>query len=421
MSSQNHTDEITRIGPEAGSAEVLKSDIMTMLGAQEVSLNGEFAWPIPPNALAMLYLASAEHCRAINIKAESAFGGGLMGPRAAELDALCDGGATELFVNLGIDLETYGNAFLQVIRSSDGKRIISLRRLPAITMSRYRNGYLQRAWSAEGREKKTTFTADEIVHLREPCPFGGKYARPTWIGTQAMMELAKAAIDFNTAFFTNSAMPEYAVIFKGSAPSKEQKKVIGDFFRAEFQGTHQQHRTLLLHVSEETTVEFERLTSEVKDGDFLKLMDAARDRMPTAHGVPSRMLGIMSGGQLGGGGEFANQLFGFEHMTLKPKRRRMLDLLRPVLTPLGLKRGEDADGLADNELAFRPLDLTPPKDDADNLPDLVNAGILDGDEARALLNLATTKSAAVSPAGAPITRQAPTPSEDRLVALLERL
>lgn len=371
--------------PPAGYAEVLKSDLPTMLlGHQQTGVDGEFLWPIPPRALAMLYRTSAEHSRAIVLKAQTAFGGGLIGENAARLDALCDQGAAEMFVALAVDLETYGNAFIQVIRNSR-RGVAGLRRLPAITMARYRAGFLQRDPLPNGDTRKITFVAGEIIHLRAPCPEGGRYALPEWIGAEGMLELARAAVAYNAKFFGNNAIPEHAVIFKGTTPSQAQKEAIASFFRHEYKGLEHSHRTLLLHLGEDASVEFKQLTADVKDGDFLKLLDATRDRIPVAHGVPPRMLGIVTAGHLGGGGEVSGQLFTFEMLTLRPKRRSMLNQLRPVLTELGLRPGDPDDGLKPDQLAFRALDLTPPGEDAGNLPDLVTSGILTADEARLFL------------------------------------
>ncbi len=407
---------------QTGSCEVLKSGIETLLSAsQDIGLDGEYLWPIPPRSLALLYRASAEHNRAIQIKAESAFGGGLQGGGAARIEALCDTGAADLFTSIGLDLETYGNAFLQVIRSRDGNRILGLRRLPAVTMSRYRAGFLQRASMPNGETRKITFTAREIVHLKELCPEGKRYALPTWIGAQGMLELAHAATSYNASFFQNNAIPEYAVIFKGTKVTDQMRRSITRFFRNEHQGIDKAHRTLILSHPEEGEIKVERLTADVKDADFLRLLDAARDRIPVAHGVPPRMLGIMSAGQLGGGGEVSGQLFTFEHLTLKPKRRRMLDQLRPLLSEIGVEPGVAEDGLGDNQIAFRPLDLTPPKDDAENLPELVQAGIVTQEEARALLPaLANLSGGSSEGAGEPIARSAPTTTIQALAALLAR-
>ncbi|WP_428337068.1 phage portal protein [Paenirhodobacter sp.] len=363
---------------------VEKSDVMGLVSMlPEAGIDGEYLWPIHPLALANLYRASAEHCRAIHIKAEGAFGGGLIG-RTEPIDELCETGAAELFVLLGLDIETFGNAFLQVIRSNDGSRVIGLRRLPAVTMSRFRDGFLQRIPQITGGDKKVIFSAGEIIHLRVPCPMGRRYSEPAWIGVREMLELARAAIRFNSKFFDNGAVPEFAIIFKGTTPSDAQKKTIREFFRREFQGVENAHRTMLLSLSEDDSVTFEKLTADVKDGDFLKMIDAVRDRIPVAHGVPPRMLGIMSAGQLGGGGEVAGQMHVFEHLTLRPMRRRMLDQLRPIFKEFGLRPGNPDEPLADDQIAFRPLDLTPPGDVTDNLADLVTAGVLTDSEAKAI-------------------------------------
>ncbi len=417
MSSDEHTPG----DRETVTVSIQKSEIEGLLSARsEVGLDGEYLWPIEPRALATLYRASAEHSRAIHVKAEGAFGGGLLGA-AGRIENLCDTGATELFTQLGLDLETYGNAFLQIIRSSDDARIIGLRRLPAITMSRFHSGFLQRVTTAEGNTRKIRFSQREIVHLKELCPEGRHYAMPTWIGAEGMLELAWAATRYNASFFKNNAIPEYAITFKGVTPSAAQKEAIREFFRNDFQGMDNAHRTLILTSGEDGEVQIDKLTADVKDGDFLKLIDASRDRIPVAHGTPPRILGIMSAGQLGGGGEVSGQLFIFEHLTLKPKRRRMLDQLRPLLRELGLTPGDPEAGLVEDQVAFRPLDLTPPKDDAENLPELVQAGIVTQEEARALLPALANLSGSVSEgAGEPIARSAPTTTIQALAALLAR-
>ena len=99
----------------------------------------------------------------------------------------------------------------------------------------------------------------------------------------------------------------------------------------------------------------------------------------------------------------------------------MLDQLRPVLKELGLKPGNPEDVLGDGEVAFRPLDLTPPKDDAENLPELVTSGIITIEEARALMPmLANAAENGGAGAGEPIERSAPQGSIATLAALLAR-
>ncbi|GLO70087.1 hypothetical protein MACH17_16040 [Phaeobacter inhibens] len=161
------TDTDPQSDAEAVTITVQKSDVESLLsGRTEAGLDGEFLWPIEPRNLALLYRASAEHGRAIQIKAESAFGGGLIGD-AERIEELCETGAAEMFTLLGLDLETYANAFLQKIRSSDGERIIGLRRLPAITMCRYRAGFMQRVGLPNGQTRKVTFKDQQRADLSQ--------------------------------------------------------------------------------------------------------------------------------------------------------------------------------------------------------------------------------------------------------------
>lgn len=406
--------------------EVVKSALPSFLSAQaEVGLDGEFLWPLHPNALLMLYDNSPEHCRAIHVKAEGAFGGGLIGD-TDKLDEVFEAGSADCFGLLGLDLETFGNAFMQRIWSLDKTRIIQLRRLPAATMRRYRDGFMQLVAKPDGSVKRVTFTKDEIVHFRDPCPHGGAYSRPTWIGAQNMLALADAATRYNAKFFQNNAMPEYAVIYKGKAMPAKIKTEIQEFFSAQFQGLDNAHRTLIIQAPEDGSIDFEKITADVKDADFLKLLDAARDRIPTAHGVQPRILGIISSGSLGGGGEAAGQMFAFEHTTLMPRRRRMLDQMRPTLKHFGLKPGVPDREPKKGEVLFRPLDLTPPKDDAENVTDWVNAGIIAPEQGAALipalrgLNRATVQGDSEG-AGTPIERSAHQNTLNALAAILAKL
>ncbi|MFS4437856.1 phage portal protein [Paracoccaceae bacterium GXU_MW_L88] len=415
---------------DSSNVTVIKSvigDVIEQAMSAQTDIGGEAIWPINPWTLLSLYRAIPEHGRAIQVKANGAFGRGLVGKDASKLNDLTKSGFGSLAVALGVDRGTYGNAFLQKIRGSGGK-LEGLRRLPALTMRKRIIGdtvsYVQTTL-VNGREVKEYFDEDEIIHIKDPCPSGFHYAYPSWSGVQELMQLAVAAVRHNASFFENGAMPEYAIIFKGSSPSKEVEADIKEFFQKEFRGVDNAHRTLVIGTNEETTIEIKKLTADVKDGDFIKLMDAARDRMPVAHGTPPRVLGIMSAGQLGGGGEMAEQLFTFEALTCKPERQQFMEQISPVLDELGLAAGDLEDGLGDNEVAFRSLDLTPPKDDFEHLPDLVTSGVVRPEEARAVVPwlqglLADGSESAGAGAQGAISRSAGGDALDALAALLAR-
>lgn len=400
--------------PNTVTAEVIKSELPALLTAPaQTGLEGELYWPIEPLSLLTLYRASPEHARAVHLKAEGSCGLGLSGDAATQIEQLCPKGSADLFVDLMLDQECYGNAFLQVIRTQGGK-VVELRRLPAISMARFRSGYRQRLFNADGKEKITTFTQAEIIHLRPPCPGGGYYALPIWIGAEGMLELAHAAARYNAQFFKNNAMPEYAVITKGSQLTAAQKASVKAFFRREYQGLDNSHRTLYLHLSDsDAEIDFKKVTADTKDGDFLKLMDSARERVIAAHGVPPRLMSIAQSGQLGGGGELQGQLFMFEALALKPRRRRLLDQCQPLLADLGIAR---------NDLHFVPMDMTPPGDDTRYLADYVREGILSSEEARTLLPAFQDGADAPRKADtAALSKSEGQSSTDELIAILERL
>ena len=346
-------------------------------------LDGALWWPIHPIALLWLYLNSPEHCRAIHIKAHGAYGQGLEFDKdqdAARFESLCERGSPDLFVDQGLDQETYGNDWIETVRAPNGV-LLQLAHLPAVTMQRLINsqGHIQRIWEGN-KEIVTRFTMRQATQYKPACPSGGHYAYPSWTGATGMIDLSLAAVEYNKRFFENNAVPEYAIIAKGFQLTAEQKEATREFFRTDFKGVANTHRTLYLHLPEkENDIEFKRVTAETKDGDFIGLLDAVRDRMPIAHGVPPRILGIMEAGQLGGGGELSGQLSLFELLTLNPMRERRLAQMRPLFYELGIDP---------RTVGFRGVDLSSPDTGLANLVPWFSAGIITQEEARAMAGIA---------------------------------
>lgn len=344
-----------------------------------VGINGIINWPIGQQILLTLYCLSVEHSRSIQTKSEGAFGGGLTGDGAERVESLCETGAADLFTGLAIDLECYGNAFLELVRDGRGQ-LIGLANLPALTMYRHVDleTFVQITYDSNGSQVITQFEPETVIMVRTLCPMGGYYSLPSWISCEPLLELANAAIQFNQKFFVNSAIPEHAIISKGTPLTDTQKNVVKDFFDRQFKGIDNARKTLYLHIGDtDSTIEFRQLTQN-RDGDFLRLLDAVRDRVPIAHGVPPRMLGIVVAGQLGGGGELTGQLFSFEKLTLEPLRRRVFDQLRPLWKELEIDL---------KTLKFKGIDLTPPDMDNQNITGWAQSGIITPEEARTLLQI----------------------------------
>ena len=165
---------------------------------------------------------------------------------------------------------------------------------------------------------------------------GGYYALPTWLSSSGMAELVEKVVAYNHAFFKNRGVPEHAIVHKGKQLEQAQKDAVREFFTKEFKGFENAHKTLYLNISDESEISFHPISTQIKDGEFLKLMESAREMIAMAHGVPPRMLGIVAAGSLGGGNEVQGQMQMFEEFTLQPTRTRMVNQIRPLLSELGL-------------------------------------------------------------------------------------
>lgn len=368
-------------------AEVIKSSAAVDLSPSLApTFDGGLAWPVDPQALLFLYATNETHQRCIHLKASSGFGLGMentsdaKGDEVSKIEALTDSGTGPLFEAIATDEGAFGNAYCQIVRSPVDRRPLRLRHLPGAYMQRTPTGGFQQVIrDAYGRTKKTKFAPDEVLHFRPACPMGGYYALPDWIGSSGMQELVQCAVKWNANFFKNGAIPDGILKVLGGTLADPQKQQAKEFFQRSFQGVDNAHRVLYLALSDkDAKIEFEKVGRDIKDGDFLKMMDSGQQRTHVAHGVPPRLLGIMTAGSLGGGGEVEGQMKQFETFTLEPKRRRYLSIMRPLLTELGIDR---------NAVRFARMDITSVTDDRERVTEWHREGLVDDDEARNLIGL----------------------------------
>lgn len=330
--------DIAHLTKCSGTSDLEKAIGITPMPILESTLDGKaIQWPYDPNALFLLYTVCSEHQRCCQIKSECAFGFGIVGGIDGILASMLPEGtgAASFCTDIGLDLEVYGNAFVELIRLRG--QLIGLRRLPARTMYvTKQGGYVQWTYQVDGMQVITDFDKNAILHLKQPCPGGFHYSLPSWIGGEGMVELVQAAITYNASFFRNRAIPDYLVLAKNGSLGADARERIKTFFQTEFAGAENAHRALYVPANAGTEVEFKKLTEDRKDAQFAQMLDASRERIITAHGVPPRLLGIMTAGQLGGGGEVEAQLSMFEMTALAPRRRRLSEQLAPILKQIGI-------------------------------------------------------------------------------------
>ncbi|MCL6619481.1 MAG: phage portal protein [Thermomonas hydrothermalis] len=328
----------------------------------------EYPWPIDPARIIGWTQAEPTHARALALKAEGIAGQGFADEAARGLVA------HDELVALALDLETYGNAFAVKVRDRTN-RIARIDRLPAWSVRRTRaGGFRTRVWDGL-REIRADYSAEDVIHIRLPSALPGWYATPAWAAASYVIELLDAITRYNTRFFEHNAVPDHVIKQSGGSLSDAQKAAIREFFQTEFKGLSNARKTLFVSLSEGQTLDIQAV-AQPNDGRFIELYKTAREVLPTAHGVPPRLLGIATPGALGGLSEAREQMHMFETFTLAPRRRLLETALAPVLSEAGAQSA-----------AITPPDLTPPGDDIAAIPQLVASGVMSVPEARAWIDL----------------------------------
>lgn len=254
-----------------------------------------------------------------------------------------------------LNAEIYGNAFLEICYDK-------LYILPTIE-----------ARVNENREvyqmKNSKTTKLNAKHLLYYSPKSRYYGEPDYLATLLPILINAKADSFNDSFFNNSARADKAIVFENAEPDEGQIKAFKEFFGSNFKGYENAHKTLVVTAQgENAKVRFEDL-SKTDDLSFEKLKNINKDEIIAAHGVPPRMVGVMSAGALGGGGELIGQLHSFNELTIIPKQEQIEWFFYQIGFPIKLK----------------PIDVTNFKDDSDLVTNLVSSGILSLNEARAIL------------------------------------
>ncbi|MDO5562523.1 MAG: phage portal protein [Synergistaceae bacterium] len=250
----------------------------------------------------------------------------------------------ELLQRVVYDWESIGNGYFEVARTFGGK-IGEIGHVHGHTIYAVQNGKRLGEWWQEtngaGREVFAPFGArdgrNELLQFRQYTPLSSFYGLPTWIAALEALRLDQQKKIFYSSFFSNFAMPSVAVVLEGAEFDERAEQTVKDAF-ADTKGAENAHKTMILSVPfENAKVHFEKLMMDLKDMPFDKLSQATREEILAAHAVPPRIVGIVTAGSLGGGGETDGQLKIFNETTIKPRmayvERRIKSLLRDAGLP----------------------------------------------------------------------------------------
>ena len=209
-----------------------------------------------------------------------------------------------------IDLESTGNAYLEVGRTSTGK-IGYIGHIPTTTMRirRHRDGFVQVVYNRYTffRNFGDTETPDqigtdpqpnEVIHFKKFTPSNTYYGVPDILSAKNAVAGDEFAQRFNLDYFENKAVPRYIITVKGAKLSADSERKLLEFFQTGLKGRN--HRTLYIPLpsdGEQSRVEFkmEPIEAGIQDSSFNNYAIENRDRILIAHRVPISKIGMPAG------------------------------------------------------------------------------------------------------------------------------
>lgn len=275
----------------------------------------------------------------------------------------------------------HGNGYFELVWGNSRKTVEEIYFMPAAEVWRRPRGsssaFLyrsERQGASVNIPRFPEFNEDgrSILHIQKATNLNRHYGYPSWRGVIPEIELDWYTTLYNQKFFVNSGVPDLAIIVEGGEFDEPTQELVNEFLVNNFKGVDNSQRTLYLPVNEAgVKVKFERLGMTVdKDGSFTKLRESCRDRIIAGWGCPSRLVGVMSAGSLGGAGEGASQLKTFQETVNGPDQRYIAGKLASVLDAMGLP----------GFTGFNPIDT----DNYEETVALFAAGLLTRDEGRGL-------------------------------------
>ena len=341
---------------------VIKSAVTSKQVLQEdILIYGNVIEPfLDYNKITNLYSANIYHQRALKLKALL-----LSQIEETSLDKhLNNITPSKLLYKFALNAETYGTAFIEKAGLESSFAIYPLNTRAARIGKDYSiyqdapNEYIPLSGAA--------FTYPTIL--------SDYYGEPEYVGAINQIYTLYKADVYNSKFFDNGGKPDQAIIFEDSDPTDEQIDAIKKFYKKEFVGYQNAHKTLILTTGEGNGETKPKIRIEdigkVEDLSFEKLKKIGRDEIVAAHGVPPRLVGIVESGALGGGGELIGQLHMFNELNIKPK----MALIEEFFNSLNIK------------LKLKPFNPDSFKDDTDLLTKLVSSSIITPQEAKELLS-----------------------------------
>jgi PBSX family phage portal protein len=289
-----------------------------------------------------------------------------------------------------LDLESTGNAYLEIGRSITGE-IGYVGHIPATTMRvrRLRDGFTQiisgkvvyfRNFNATNQNPITDDPRpNEVIHFKSYSPLNTFYGVPDIISAYLSLKGDQLASQYNIDYFENKAVPRYIVVVKGARLDSESEDRLFRFLQTGLKG--QNHRTLYVPLpadQEGNKIDFTMIPVEanVQEASFDAYREKNRNDILMAHQVPLSKLGGVDSGGLAAA---MSQDRTFKEQVTRPAQRYIEKIVSKII--------KTKTDLID--LKFNELTLTDEVAQSQILERFVKSQILLPDEAREKIDMPT--------------------------------
>lgn len=218
---------------------------------------------------------------------------------------------------LGVDYQTFGNAYLEVGRTITGE-IGYVGHIPASTIRRrlQKDGYLQIIGNVVtyfrnfGETNPSPLTNDpnpnELIHISKYSPKNTFYGVPDSIACASAIVGDALAAKYNLDYFENAATPRHIVTLTGGRLSASAEEKLFRFLQTSLKGNP--HRSLFVPLpltpdGQPVKLEMHQVDNKTNDASFEEYRKRNREDILVAHGVPESRIG---GGSSGGNAESIN-------------------------------------------------------------------------------------------------------------------
>jgi len=204
-----------------------------------------------------------------------------------------------------------------------------------------------------GQEVKFPFDpsdAGQFIHLKAYDSRSSFYGLPEAISATGAISANMYVHDYNIGRLANRGVPDYIMTLSGVELDSDTQAQIKEFLdSAKRKSLKEGPKVLSLEVGPNGTANFEKLTPDTEDANWLAFRRDNRDEVLAAHGMPKYRIGVSETGSLGQN-VAAEQSRIYSMSVVRPRRQRMEHILNSRIISKGF-------GIKGWRIEFNELDI----------------------------------------------------------------